>query len=185
MKKSPKMIFKLVAGLVLIASAYFGWTLLFSGNDSIQLIQPRKSFESITQILQDGRFKGKVVYGDIWGTSCPPCMEEFKNHTKPLKQHYRGREDVAFLYLCVDSHPGAEYRWKKRIKDFDIQGNHVLLTEEQFYKFYDQVAGKADAAKYIPRYFISDRGGNVIVQQARRPSEYKALYSEIDSTLSL
>jgi hypothetical protein len=112
-------------------------------------------------------------------------MEEFKNHTQPLKQHYKGRNDIAFLYLCIDNHAGAEYRWKKRIKDYDIEGNHVLLTEEQFYKLYDQVAGQADVAKYIPRYFISDRGGNVIVRQARRPSENRALYSQIDSTLSL
>ena len=185
MRKPLKAIFGLIIGVVLIASVYFGWTLLFGGNDKIQLIQPDKPYTSISQILQDGRFKGKVVYGDIWGTSCLPCIEEFKHHTQPLKQHYKGQEDVAFLYLCIDNHPGAEYRWKKRIKDYNIQGHHVLLTEEQFNATYYQVVCQVDPVKYIPRYFISDRGGKVIVHQARRPSENRALYSQIDSTLNL
>ncbi|GAB3736903.1 hypothetical protein GCM10028816_39830 [Spirosoma lituiforme] len=185
MRKPTKAVFGFIVGVIFVTSVYVGWTLIFAGNDDIQLIQSDKPYTSVVQILQDKRFKNKVVYGDIWGTSCLPCLEEFKHHTQPLKQHYKGREDIAFLYLCIDNHPGAEYRWKKRIKEYNIQGHHVLLTEEQFNTFYDQVVGRADPVKYIPRYFIADRGGQVIVHQARRPSENKALYSQIDSTLNL
>lgn len=185
MRKPRKLMLRLTVGAMLLVVFYFSWTLLFNGNDTIQLLQPDKPYTSIAQVLQDSRFKGKIIYGDIWGTSCIPCIEEFKNHTQPLKQHYKGKQDVAFLYLCIDSHPGAEYRWKKRVKEYNIQGDHVLLTEEQFYTFYDQVAGQPDAAKYIPRYFIADRSGNILIQQARRPSENKALYNQIDSTLNI
>ena len=40
--------------------------------------------------LADERFKGKVVYVDLWGTWCPPCRREMPVLSK-LQQRYRER----------------------------------------------------------------------------------------------
>ena len=40
--------------------------------------------------LADERFKGKVVYVDLWGTWCPPCRKEMPVLSK-FQQKYRER----------------------------------------------------------------------------------------------
>ncbi len=186
MKRSLNVFLKLAAGAILIAIVYFGWTLLYQGDDSIRLLEPSKPYTSIKEILQTDELRGKVVYADMWGTTCGPCLEEFKNHTKPLKKQYQNNKSVAFLYVCLDKHPGAEYRWKKRIKDFDIKGYHVLLNEEQFVKFYGEIANTSGSEQYaIPRYFIVSQRGDFVSRDAKRPSDYKTLYAQIDSTIAL
>jgi len=179
------LLLRLAIGSIVLAFAYFGWTLFFSENEKTQFISSDKPYTSIDQILQDERFNGKLVYGDFWGTSCMPCIEEFREYTQPLKNYYKGRNDIVFLYLCVDNNLGAEYRWKKRIVDNNVQGYHVLLNQEQFDRLYDQVADQKDAVKYIPRYFIRDKRGHLVVRQAKRPSDEKILYRQIDSTLAM
>lgn len=186
MKKPLNAFLKLLAGASLLAIIYFGWTLRYQGDEKIRLLEPSKPYTSIKEILQADELKGKVIYADMWGTTCGPCLEEFKNHTKPLKNQYQHNENIAFLYVCLDKHPGAAYRWKKRIKEFDIQGYHVLLNEDQFIKFYSEIANNSRSTQHaIPRYFIVNKKGDFVARNAKRPSDYKRLYVQLDSTLAL
>lgn len=88
MKKYLGLFLKLLAGASLLAVSYFGWPLFYQGTDRIKLLEPSKPYTSITEILQVDELRGKVIYADMWGTTCGPCLEEFKNHTKPLKRQY-------------------------------------------------------------------------------------------------
>ncbi|MCH5715996.1 thioredoxin domain-containing protein [Niabella hibiscisoli] len=49
----------------------------------IVFIQHADSITSLKKLISP--FKGKVVYLDIWGSWCGPCLSEIAYHTKPLK----------------------------------------------------------------------------------------------------
>jgi len=55
--------------------------------------------------LYDDNFKRKVVYVDFWGTTCGPCLAEFRDFTQPLKAKFKDRADISYLYVAQ----GSEY----------------------------------------------------------------------------
>lgn len=54
-------------------------------------------FKSIDDYFKLDKFKGKVIYVDVWGTRCGPCIKEFEYH-KGLKEKFKDKS-VEFLYL--------------------------------------------------------------------------------------
>lgn len=140
---------------------------------------PKETFKS----FYDKNFKGKVVYIDFWGTTCGPCLYEFKHFNKKLKQHYSGNKKIDFLYICGGNEMRHKYMWREQIKKFNVEGNHIFLNDEEYTKLYNQLA--ADNKEYfgIPWYGIIDSNGNVSVKNAARPSDKSKLYAQLDSNL--
>ncbi|MFC3199134.1 TlpA family protein disulfide reductase [Parapedobacter deserti] len=89
------------------------------------------------------RYKGRHVYVDIWASWCAPCRVEMPNSLE-LKKKYK---DIAFVYLSTDK---VQQDW--------LQAN----SEEQLPEY---------QVKSIPQYFILDTNGNVIADNAPRPSD--------------
>lgn len=56
------------------------------------------TYSSSDEILKLEMFQNKVVYVDIWGTRCPPCLKEFE-FLPELKNRFE-KESLVFLYLC-------------------------------------------------------------------------------------
>lgn len=133
------------------------------------------SFKSII----NKNFKGKVVYVDFWGTTCGPCLMEFENFTHPLKEHYKKRDDVAYLYIFG----GNRYLWKKQIDRFNVTGSHLFLEGEEYIKLYRDALSDNKAQVLMPHYLIIDKQGNVAVADAARPSNYPLLTAQIDKSL--
>src|SRR5687768_4739597 len=80
----------------------------FNGNaqtDTSKIIMygDTTQFNSIEDIIALPALKGKVIYIDMWGTRCIPCIEEFP-YISALKSRYKGKQ-VAFVYLK------APYGW--------------------------------------------------------------------------
>jgi peroxiredoxin len=106
-------------------------------------------------------FRGKVVYLDFWGTSCPPCVYEFRNWTKPL--HDRYKDEVVFLYICVDS---PKERWLKGVETYALEGVNLIAEGWE-----NNPACRAYNVKAIPQYVLIDPQGKIVNNQAPRPSE--------------
>lgn len=119
-------------------------------------IDPRLS---LSQIFS--KYKGKVLYVDLWASWCGPCRGEMPN-AKELQQKLAGK-DVIFLYL---GYQDREESWLVARKDLQIEGEHYLLTPKQI-----KEAGDLFEVNGIPHYVIIDKKGRVLSKNAERPSD--------------
>ncbi len=132
------------------------------------------------QKLYNENFKGKVVYVDFWGTTCGPCLHEFRNYTKPLKEKYKQRTDIAFLYVSQ----GNRYFWNEQIRKYNIEGYHVFLGLQEYDRLYKNALQDSSATVLMPRYMIVDKSGKIAVTVAHQPSETDSLYCQLDKFLN-
>jgi thiol-disulfide isomerase/thioredoxin len=151
----------------------------FSGNDKIKMISYTPADTSLTHIYNIN-FKGKVVYVDFWGTTCGPCLEEFRTFTKPLKAKYHDRKDIAYLYICG----GRESVWRQQLKKYDIQGTNIFLDAKQYRQlFKSAIRGDKDTLVAMPRYLIMDKQGKIVNSSAPRPSDTGPITTLLDKYL--
>ncbi len=138
-------------------------------NENIEFIGNDKTINSLNDCLRP--FKGQKVYVDIWSTSCGWCKEEFAYNEK-LKQTLNNK-GVEILYLSLDR-DHTQKRWEDMIKYYNLTGKHVRAN----------VKLKADLRNKfgrfgVPRYLIVDKQGNVINDDAPRPSNISALEKQL------
>lgn len=106
-------------------------------------------------------FKGKVVYAEFWSTTCVPCVQELPK-TKELQKHYKGRDDIVFLYISFDS---PQSKAEGFIKKREFTGIHLFSSKG----FASEAARKYNISS-IPRYILVDKDGKLITGDAPRPS---------------
>ncbi|MEJ2879914.1 TlpA family protein disulfide reductase [Pedobacter sp. GR22-6] len=108
------------------------------------------------------KYKGKVVYVDVWATWCAPCIAEMPN-SRVLREKMSGK-DIVFVYLCVSS--AQEKSWKELVASQNMEGENYFLKRE----LYSPIANQLEI-KTIPRYFIVDKTGYIVDKNARRPGD--------------
>ncbi|MEN7549137.1 TlpA disulfide reductase family protein [Rapidithrix thailandica] len=168
-----KNVFGQSAYLPSVNSVYEKWLKLAKGQ-----VAPGFAYKDIDGneiALSD--FKGKVVYVDVWATWCGPCRGEIP-HAKKLKEHYKGNEDVIFLYVSVDTDIQA---WEKMLANDKDFADAVHVVSESGW---DTKVTKDYMIKGIPRYILVDRNGNIGNAQAPRPSSGEEIIAAIDDLLA-
>ena len=113
-------------------------------------------------------FKGKVIYVDFWASWCGPCRQQFP-YSKLLHEQLseKQKKQVVFLYISIDN---TEDIWKKAISDLHLEGEHALSPGG-----WNSSAAKNYQIHSIPRYLLIDKKGNVVDQNAKRPSDESTL----------
>ena len=107
--------------------------------------------ETTFEKLYADHFKGKVVYVDFWGTTCGPCLAEFSNFTQPLKDKFKDRNDIGYLYVAQ----GNEYIWHEQIKKYNVTGYHLFAGGQQYEQLYKESTN--DSMILMPHYLILDK----------------------------
>ncbi|MES2807789.1 MAG: TlpA disulfide reductase family protein [Bacteroidota bacterium] len=165
--------------LVSVSVKVYSWT-AFAGNANVRLLDLSTSDTTLTAIHQ-AHFKGKVVYVDFWGTTCGPCLEEFRNFTKPLKSTYSSRKDIEFLYISG----GRKWIWKQQVQKLNVEGSHIFLNQLDYARMYHKaVNGNENTVIAMPRYVILDKTGTVADIDAPRPSDKDKLISKLNTYLN-
>ncbi|MGJ7032790.1 hypothetical protein [Niabella hirudinis] len=152
-----------------------------AGNKNIIFVKNPDSIRSLDSLIAP--YKGKVVYLDIWGTWCIPCVAEMSRHTKPLKDHFRNETQVVFLYLAMENPRDIE-KWKEFVLLHNVTGNHIYKTDKEIEPFWVDLLNSKDVPRAYPAYAIFDRSGRLVTSQAYRPSNGEALYKQIESVLN-
>jgi thiol-disulfide isomerase/thioredoxin len=117
-------------------------------------------------------FKGKKIYVDIWSTSCGWCIKQF-TYNESLKKTMKNK-GVDMLYISLDADQNKD-RWKDMIKYYSLSGNHIRannLLEADLKQNIENWNG-------IPRYFIVDEEGNIVNNDAPRPSNLSELEKQL------
>jgi len=113
----------------------------------------------------------KVMYVDVWGTTCGPCLKEFP-HSRELHAKV-DPEHILFVYLCTSAR--SEEDWKTKIRENDLGGQHFLLNREIGKAFYEELGER----QRNPYYFIIGKDGELAMKNAPRPSS-----SEVEELLN-
>lgn len=121
------------------------------------------------------KYKGKVVYLDVWATWCAPCIAGMPDSER-LRKEFEGK-DVVFLYICIQS-PNINL-WKNVIAAKNIEGENYFLDADQSKTF-----SKKFNVGPIPHYMIFDKGGHLITPKAEGP-ENNAVKVQIEKLLAL
>lgn len=123
------------------------------------------------------RYKGKVVFMDIWATWCGPCRNSFA-YVKPLQEYAKHHDDVVLLYLSIDRQKDDE-KWRKMVAYYDLMGDHVRIQDT----FHDEVYktfGDKRGTLFIPRYVIFDKNGKIRFNVAASPENMETLKSQLE-----
>lgn len=103
--------------IALLFLTYLRWRPLPIGVDGVNhsLVGQRLVFFELEPLTGDGQpvsmadLKGKVTLINIWGTWCPPCVEEFP-YLAAIHDKFQSRADFQYLSVSYDEIPEAELR---------------------------------------------------------------------------
>ena len=144
-------------------------TVAADSNEEFKFVDNYENINSLTDCLLS--LKGKQIYIDIWSTSCGPCKKEFEYNEK-LKETLKNK-DVEILYISLDSDQNKD-RWENMIKYYNLKGNHIRANEKL------ETDLERELGKFgIPRYLIIDKQGNIINNDAPRPSNLSELEKQL------
>lgn len=148
-------------------------------NSEIKIIENYDKITHFAEILSMKEFENKVIYIDIWGTGCKPCIAEFK-HLPELKKRYKNK-NIVFLYLARSYGLFRISKWKKEMQKYNLEGYHICISKELKDNIMLEVPGIRQVG--IPKYILVDKKGNVIYPDAPRPSSGEELHLLIDMLL--
>jgi len=163
--------------LILSIAILFLSTLSFSQSVSAELetnIIDLNSPEYANTTFDDviAKYEGKVIYLDFWASWCGPCKREMP-YSHKMQETFLGK-DVVFLYISSDKNVSA---WASAVDNLKLTGEHYLasLSVKRDY-------GTRFNVRFIPRYILIDKKGNVVDENAKRPSD-PATVKDIEALL--
>ena len=135
--------------------------------NEVLLMSPDGKKTSLSKVLSS--MKGKVVYVDFWASWCRPCCAEMEPAAE-LRERMKGK-DVEFIYLSTDEDHSKMCGSLDKLK----------LTGCKVYRILNPKAAKfmyEYNIQLIPRYMIIDHTGNIINDNAPRPSS-EEIYTDL------
>lgn len=140
-----------------------------SANGKMQAIPSADVIEYLTK-----QYPGKVIYLDVYATWCGPCLKEMK-FAPALHNAYKNKE-VVFVNLSAQDDLSS---WKKLVKEKKLSGEHYFL---------DVDASKLFLGNYriegFPTYWLINKKGQIVSNQAPRPSDSLRLRQQLDVLLA-
>jgi thiol-disulfide isomerase/thioredoxin len=130
--------------------------------ETILNIKDNTKSETISKFwnLLHSKHKDKIIYIDIWGTWCSPCMSEI-SYSIELQKFYKDKP-IAFVNLCLFTNKDD---WEKVIDKSHFTGDNYFFNEGESNYIKDQLKFAG-----FPTYMIIDKNGNLIDKNAPRPS---------------
>ena len=118
-------------------------------------------------------FFGKTIFLNFWATWCPPCRQEMTRVQSDLIDRFEGR-DFVFLPVSRGEDRAAVAAFREKQGYAFPMG---LDPEQRIYDLY--------ASNYIPRNFLIDADGKVVMATAGyEAEEFDALTATIERTLA-
>ncbi len=124
--------------------------------------------------FKDITTKSKVTYIDFWASWCGPCKGEMPS-SQALREEYAAK-GVNFVYISLDEDKDA---WASANKNFALPDGHSFVLPNPSTS---EITTKFNISS-IPRYVLMDANGNVVDDNAPRPSETERIKEALDRML--
>ncbi|MDM1543853.1 TlpA family protein disulfide reductase [Empedobacter sp. 189-2] len=108
-------------------------------------------------------FKGKYVYIDIWATWCGPCKVQIP-FMKELEKQFR-EAPIHFVSISLDKEEDKPI-WEKMVRENQMSGVQLFAGRENNFGYDYQI-------QYIPTFLILDKEGNIMIDSAPAPMDYR------------
>ena len=118
------------------------------------------------------KYEGKVIYLDFWASWCGPCKKEMP-YSHKLQETFLGK-DVVFVYMSSDKTSGP---WVSAVDKLSLTGEHYRSS----FPVKQEYATRFNV-RYIPRYVLINKKGEVVDENAKRPSN-PAVVNDIEAHL--
>lgn len=123
--------------------------------------------------------RGKLLFVDIWGTWCAPCIDEIPYIAK-LQEKYKNNKNVHIMSIACDKE-SARDKWKAFLKKHkEMKWAQYQVTTEG-----NKILDDVYHVMGIPRFMIIDKDGIIIDADAPRPSfdTFNAFFDNIVNKL--
>lgn len=123
--------------------------------------------------------RGKLLFIDIWGTWCAPCIEEIP-YIAQLQEKYKSNKNVHIMSIACDKE-SARPKWLAFLKKHKEMNWAQYQVTTEGNKILDDVYHVMG----IPRFMIIDKDGIIIDADAPRPSfdTFNAFFDNIVNKL--
>jgi thiol-disulfide isomerase/thioredoxin len=167
---------------LILAVKYF-YDTSYSGDANTYFL--KGDYASLDDIFREGPFRDKILYVDLWFSTCGVCRKEFR-HLPEVKQYLRDKKQVAFLYISHQTrHPNTRQLWKNAIQELELHGYHFMMDRDFEKRMWQQLRQKDSTIRGgFPHYLIIDNTSGYRNYNAPKPSEMPALKTVIDSLLA-
>jgi thiol-disulfide isomerase/thioredoxin len=118
--------------------------------------------------------KSKVTYIDFWASWCGPCKGEMPS-SQALREEYAAK-GVNFVYISLDEDKDA---WASANKNFALPDSHSFVLPNPSTS---EITTKFNISS-IPRYVLMDEKGNIVDDNAPRPSEIERIKESLNKML--
>ena len=169
------------AAIAIFTAKYF-YDTSYEGDETVHFLE--EDYPSLESVLQAEPFRDKVVYVDMWFSTCGNCRREF-GYLPPVKEYLKDKEDVVFLYLSRQTlHPNTRQLWKNAIQEFDLTGWHFMMDRSVEKSFWKEINLKDSTVNLgYPHYLIIDNRSGYRNYNAPKPSQFDLLKATLDPLL--
>lgn len=122
-------------------------------------------------------YKGKVLFVDIWGTWCAPCIAEFP-HLRAIQEHFKDNPDVMIMSLSCD----IERKPEKWLPFLEQRGDEITWHQFMLTKGGNKVTSDVYHIFGIPHFMLIDKEGNFVSYDGPHPSHADPI-KEIEKVL--
>jgi len=156
------------------------FSIMMNAQDEYTFVKEGQKAPDFTISMKNGQTKslsdleGKVVWINFFATWCPPCRKELPHLQEAVYEEFKNRNDFEVLVI------GREHSWEE-VNKFKADNNYSLpfypdLKREIFSKY---------AKQNIPRNFVIDKDGNIVVASTGYNKEdFEKIISKVAALLS-